>query len=402
MVTALVYERSVPRYLLARLLGRLWPRRFFPALAPLRLAAYEPKAPAGWIRLRARLCGICGSDLQLLRGDESFLMEPYASFPFVPGHEIAAEVVEAPAGAEWKPGDRVAVEPVLCCEVRGLPPCPACARGEYHLCDNFTRGNLPPGISLGYTAGPGGGMAEEFFAHPRQLVRLPDALDDKMAVLTDSLACALQAVLPRFPADDQSVIVYGAGILGQHIVRLLRALGSRARVFVIARHEFQKAAAIAGGATEALRAPSRRELAERLGGRFLPTTLGGGAVEGQADLFFDCVGTAASIQEGLLQLKPRGQLVLIASSAGLRSLDVSPIWFREIRITGSALCGLTEFRGETRRTYDRATELLAGRPGPWRELVTHVFPLRKYADAFRAAFDKRRFHSMKVALDSRA
>lgn len=402
MVTALVYRRSVPRYLLARLLGRVCPRRFFPALAPVKLAAYEPNPPAGWVRLRSRLCGICGSDLRLLRGEESFLMEPYASFPFVPGHEIAAEVLEAPAGTKWNPGDRVTVEPVLCCEVRALPPCPACARGDYHVCESFTRGALPPGISLGYTAGPGGGMAEAFFAHPRQLVRLPETVDDRLAVLADSLACALQSVLPHFPGDGQTVLVYGAGILGQHVVRLLRALGSKARVVAVARHRFQHAAALAGGATEALLSPSRRELAERLGGRFMPTTLGGGAVEGNADVFFDCVGSAASLQEGLLQLRARGSLVLIASSARVGPVDVSPLWFRELVVTGSALCGLSTFRGETRRSCDRAIDLLAARPDLWRDLVTHVFPLREYARGFQAAFDKKHSGSMKVALDPRA
>ena len=194
----------------------------------------------------------------------------------------------------------------------------------------------------------------------------------------------------------------GVGILGQHGVRLLRALGSKARVVAVARHRFQHAAALAGGATEALLSPSRRELAERLGGRFMPTTLGGGAVEGNADVFFDCVGSAASLQEGLLQLRARGSLVLIASSARVGPVDVSPLWFRELVVTGSALCGLSTFRGETRRSCDRAIDLLAARPDLWRDLVTHVFPLREYARGFQAAFDKKHSGSMKVALDPRA
>jgi threonine dehydrogenase-like Zn-dependent dehydrogenase len=402
MVNALVYRRSVPRYLLARVLGRLWPRRFFPRLLPLRLTGFEPHGPPGWIRLRTRLCGICGSDLRLLRGEESFLMEPYASFPFVPGHEIVAEVLNAPPDSGWKAGERVVVEPVLSCEARGLPPCPPCARGEYNLCENFTRGALPPGVSLGYTAGPGGGMAEEFFAHPRQLVHVPEALEDRLAVLTDSLACALQAVLANFPADGQVVVIYGAGMLGQHILRILQALGSKARVIVVARHAFQKAAALAGGAGEILLSPSRQELAHRLGARFLPTTLGGGQVEGGADLFFDCVGSSHSLQEGLVLLRSHGRLVLVATSGKLGSVDFSPVWFRELRITGSSLCAMSDFRGESRRTYERTVELLAQRPDLWRDLVTHVFPLREYVSAFRTAFDKARFRSLKVALDPSA
>ena len=401
MSDALVYRRSVPRYLLARALGRLGVRRLVPALAPIRLEPSPARCPPGWIRLRTRLCGICGSDLQLLRGAESFLMEPYASFPFVPGHEIVAEVADAPAGGGWRAGERVVVEPVLGCVARGIGPCPACARGEPNLCAHFTRGALAPGLSLGYTAGPAGGMAPECHAHPAQLVRVPDGLDDRRAVLTDSLACALQAVLPVFPPDDATVLVLGAGILGQHVVRSLRAFGSTARVIVTARHAFQRDAALAGGADAALRSPGRRELAEAAGGRFLPTTLGGGQVEGGAGLVFDCAGGTASLQEGLVQLRPRGTLVLVATSGAVGPIDLSPLWFRELRVTGSSLCGTTEFRGTRERTYERAVRLLAERPDLWHGLVTHVVPLREHARAFRTADDKARFRSLKVAIDPR-
>src|SRR4030042_3840920 len=59
---ALVYYRSVPRYLLSRALNRLWPRHFFARVAPLRLQEV-PLAPPGpqWGVLRTRLCGVCGS-----------------------------------------------------------------------------------------------------------------------------------------------------------------------------------------------------------------------------------------------------------------------------------------------------------------------------------------------------
>ena len=66
---ALVYYRSIPRYLLAAGLNRLWPRHFFAAVAPLKLQQvdFAPPAP-DWLVLRSRLCGLCGSDLNLLKG----------------------------------------------------------------------------------------------------------------------------------------------------------------------------------------------------------------------------------------------------------------------------------------------------------------------------------------------
>lgn len=395
---ALVYYRSVFRYLLARLVSfKSWP--FLVQLAPLRLRQVDFRPPrADWIILRNRLCGVCGSDLALLKGAESWLMEPYASLPAILGHEVVAHVAEAPPGSEWRVGDRVAVEPILPCEVRGLEPCRHCAQGDYNLCENFTRGNLAPGVLAGFHREVGGGMAEFMAAHPKRLVRLPEDLADEVAVLTDSLASALQPVLDHFPPDRATVIVYGAGIIGQHIIRLLRTLGSEARLVAVARHPFQQALAQTGGADVALLAPSRAELAEAVGGRLLPTTLGQGNVEGGADMCFDCVGTRRSVEEGLLALRARGAYVLVATAGSLGRLDLSSLWFRELRLTGSAMSAAGSFRGEPVRTYQLAVDLLASGRYPARGLLSHIFPLQDYRRAFQRALDKRRWQSVKVAI----
>ena len=399
---ALVYSQSIPRYLLSRLCYRFWPRRFWSSLASIRLQEI-PLIPPGpeWVILRNRFCGLCGSDLRLLKGAESLLLEPYASFPAVLGHEVVAEVAEAPPGSEWRPGERVAVEPVLPCEVRGVDPCPYCARGEYNLCENFTRGRLSPGVIVGFHRDAGGGMAEYMAAHPSRLLRLPETLPDEVAVLADSLASALQPLLDHFPPDNARVVVYGAGIIGQHLVRLLRALGCRAGVVAVARHPFQEELARAGGADITLRGPSREELGRAVGARLLPTTLGGGNLEGGADFFFDCVGSSGSLQEGLLALRGRGTYVLVGTAGTVGGVDLSSLWFRELTLTGSSMYAYGYFQGQRVRTYQLAVDLLARGDYPAQGLLTHTFPLREYRRAFRAAFDKPRYRSVKVALDMR-
>jgi threonine dehydrogenase-like Zn-dependent dehydrogenase len=399
---ALVYSRSVIRYLLTKGLSRLRPRTFFARVTPLRLQEIEfsPPGPA-WVVLRPRLCGICGSDLRLLKGAESFLLEPYASMPAVLGHEVVGEVAEAPPGSEWRLGDRVVVEPVLPCAVRGVPPCRYCASGAYNLCENFLEGDLAPGVIQGFTRGVGGGMAEMMAAHPSRLVRVPDHLPDEVAVLTDSLASALQPVLDNFPADRDTVVIYGAGIIAQHLLRLLRALGSKARVVMVARYRFQEELALEGGADVIMSNPSRALLGEAVGARLVPTTLGGGNLEGGADFFFDCVGSKTSLQEGLLTLRARGTHVLVATAGVLGPVDFSSLWFRELKLTGSSTYAHGIFQGQKIRTYEKAVELLARGDYPLRGLVSHCFRLADYRQAFQTAFDKRRHHSLKVAFDLR-
>ena len=397
---ALVYHRSVIRYLLAKGLNRFWPRTFFAGVAPLKLQEidFSPPGP-DWVVLRPRLCGICGSDLRLLKGAESFLLEPYASMPAVLGHEVVAEVVEAPPGSEWRAGDRVVVEPVLPCAVRGVPPCRYCAAGSYNLCENFLTGELAPGAVLGFTRGVGGGMAHMMAAHPSRLVRVPDNLPDEVAVLTDSVASALQPVLDNLPSDRHTVVVYGAGIIGQHLVRLLRALGSGARVTMVARYPFQAELAAAGGADVVMSSPGRAQLGEAVGARLVPTTLGGGNLEGGADLFFDCVGSSSSLQEGLLTLRGRGTYVLVGTAGALGPVDFSSLWFRELKLTGSSMYAHGIFQGQKIRTYEKAVELLARGDYPSQGLISHRFRLTDYRRAFQAAFDKRRHQSLKVVLD---
>jgi erythritol/L-threitol dehydrogenase len=400
---ALVYYRSVPLFLMGGILNRIAPRRFFPLFTPLSLKDVRLECPAGWVTLKPRMCGICGSDLNLLRGSESVLLEPYASFPFVLGHETVAEIAGLPPGVTgWQKGDRVVIEPLLPCDIRSVARCSFCARGMYNLCENFTTGSLPPGMVSGFTRGGGGGAAELAACHPSQMIRLPPGVTDERAVLVDSLASALQPVLDNFPEDSDVVVVFGAGIIGQHVIRLLRHLGARCTIVAVARHNFQRDLALAGGADKVLLSPDRRTLAAAVGARFLPSTLGGGNLEGGANVFYDCAGTTRSIQEGLLALRGRGRYVMIGTAARTGPLDVSSVWMRELRITGSAAYGNATLRGQPVHTYSKAVEIIADPAYRTDGLLSHVFSLDRYAEAFSAAFDKKRFRSVKVAFDMRS
>ena len=144
---------------------------------------------------------------------------------------------------------------------------------------------------------------------------------------------------------------------------------------MVARYPFQEQLAREGGADLVLMSPSRAELGEAVGARLIPTTLGGGNLEGGAHLFLDCVGSRRSMQEGLLCLRGRGSYVLVGTAGPLGKVDISSLWFRELRLTGSSMYGHSSFRGQTVRTYALAVELLAGDnisdPGPG---VPHLSP----------------------------
>jgi threonine dehydrogenase-like Zn-dependent dehydrogenase len=256
-------------------------------------------------------------------------------------------------------------------------------------------------VILGFTHRAGGGLAELMAAPAGNLFRVPPQVPDETAVLTDSLASALQPVLDNFPPDAATVVIYGAGIIGQHVLRGLRGLGCGARLVVVARYPFQERLAVAGGADQVLLKPNRRQLGEALDCRFLPTTLGGGNLEGGADFFFDCVGSKNSLQAGLLVLRARGVLVMVGTAGAVGPVDISSLWFRELRLTGSAMYAYGQVKGERRRTYQVALDLLSSQDFPTAGLLSHTFPLGSYRRVLQTALDKRRHRSVKVAVDLR-
>ena len=125
------------------------------------------RSGAGWARLRTRLSGICGSDLGALSGRTSLYFSALVSMPFVPGHEVVADLLDdcddLPAGT------RVVIDPVLTCAARGVEPCEACASGATNRCGRITVGDLQPGLQTGFCADTGGGWGEVLTAHRSQL-----------------------------------------------------------------------------------------------------------------------------------------------------------------------------------------------------------------------------------------
>lgn len=100
----------------------------------------EPVLPGPeWVKIRTRLCGLCGSDINLMFAKDSPTASPFTSFPCVPGHEFCGVIVETGSGVKSvKKGDPVTVIPSLNCETRGIEPvCRSCAAGIPGNCENF-------------------------------------------------------------------------------------------------------------------------------------------------------------------------------------------------------------------------------------------------------------------------
>lgn len=380
---ALLFERNLPRYAAARVAGSL-AAGLGARVGPLTLTETDaPDLPGpGWVRVRPRLSGICGSDLATVDGKSSRYFEPIVSFPFVPGHEVVGELAD---------GRRVVLEPVLGCAARGVdPPCRGCAQGRLDCCERIAFGHLEPGLQTGYCADTGGGWSTGLVAHESQLHAVPEGMSDEAAVMVEPAACAIHGVLGAGDLSGATVLVLGAGTLGLCAVASLRAHADPATVVAVAKYPEQRRLAASLGADVVVEPAEARRALRRLTGSLRV----GGGLSGGADVVVDCVGTESSLADDLAVVRPGGLVCLLGMPATV-TVDMTPLWQRQVTLRGSYAYGV-EAGG---RTFDLAFGLVA--EAGLERLVSATYPLDRYRDAIDHAANAGRRGAVKVAFDLR-
>ncbi len=400
---ALVYRKSIPRYLLMRAGSKRIKSLETSRFSPLQLEdAPDSGLPTPqWVRVKPLLSGICGSDLGTLSSENSPYFSPITSPPFVMGHEVVGEVVEGNSG--FRAGERVVLEPALGCTVRGIdPPCPYCASGRHALCLNVARGNISPGIQTGFCHDTGGGWSHRsLVAHPSQLHRVPDAVSDEAAVAIEPLACAVHAALQAAPVPGDTILVIGAGSVGLLTVAALRHLTDAGRIICVAKHERQRNEALRLGATEIVHPKETyTRLPQMLGATVYKPELGKPVVMGGAAKVFECVGAPGTVEDALRLARPGSEVTLVGMPGAKSTLDLTALWYKGLRLAGSYAYSVENYRGEKTSSFGLALSI-----APEIELQTLVgpsFPLDSYKEAIATARSAGREGHIKVVFDHKS
>jgi len=172
-----------------------------------------PEPKAGEVLIKVRACGVCHSDLEVRLGHFSI-----ATYPMVPGHEVAGVVDKVGPGVTWpKVGDRVGMAWLF----SACGHCDLCVQGKDILCPEMTI----TGVNRD------GGYQEYMIAPALYVDPIPDALGDAEA---GPLMCAGLTVFNGMRQGGfqpgNKVAVIGLGGLGHLAVLYAKAMGGRVAV----------------------------------------------------------------------------------------------------------------------------------------------------------------------------
>jgi threonine dehydrogenase-like Zn-dependent dehydrogenase len=300
----------------------------------------RPEPGPGEVLVRVHLAGICGTDLQILRG--------YHGFQGVMGHEFVGEVA-GPDDSPWM-GQRVAGEINI-----GCGACDLCRRGLAGHC----RQRRVLGLK-----DHDGAFAPYLTLPAANLHAVPSEVPDIFAVFTEPLAAALK-VLDAAPVSPAArVLVVGDGSLGLQIAWVLALSG--ADVHLAGHH------------------PEHLALARPRG---VATFLSADLPAGDYDIVVEASGSPSGLELALTRVRPRGTVVMKSTYVGRYPLDPAVLVVPEVSLVG---CRCGPFGGALRLLKD-------GRVDP-RPLINRTFPLARGLEALAWA---QRPGVLKVLLDCR-
>lgn len=301
--------------------------------------------PAGHVQIAVAFTGLCGTDLHIFHGD----MDARVTMPAVIGHEMSGTIAALGEGVTgWTIGQPVTVMPTISCG-----SCPACRRGNTHICHNLDFVGIDSE----------GSMQNAWNVPVEILVALPEDLALDEAALIEPTAVAVHDVRRSKLEASDFVVVIGGGPVGQLIASV--ALQRGARVVLVELD------------------PGRRETAEGFGIITIDPreenlvdyvsrqTDGAGA-----DVAFEVSGAAAGVTSAVEVLTTRGRLVMVAIHPKPKEIDLHRFFWRELEMFGARLY--------QREDFEEAVRLVADGVIPARQLISRVVPLQDVEQGFLA------------------
>ena len=275
--------------------------------------------------------GVCGTDLELVKG--------YSNFNGTPGHEFVGAVEIADQNPDLI-GKRVVGEINA-----GCGTCERCNDGDPRHCPNRT--------VLGIV-GRDGAHAEYLKLPALNLLEVSDNISDESAVFVEPLAAAVGIAERVEIKVDDKIAVVGDGKLGILSARALAAIGSK-NIVLFGKHR-EKLALASCEPIDTVNIQTTRKLPSGF------------------DVVVEASGSESGFETALQIVKPRGTIVLKSTYHGRAGWDASRVVVNEVAVVGSR-CG----------RFVPVLELLASNQIRVDDLISDEFRLTDGVQAFEKA-----------------
>lgn len=302
------------------------------------------------VLLKMQVVGICGSDIHYFKSGK--IGDQIVQYPWIVGHECAAVVEEiGTAVTNLKPGDLVAVDPLVACG-----KCDQCLAGRRHTCRRQR--------FLGCPGQMQGCLAEYLVMPAACCFPVAPSLSLDAAALVEPLSIGVYAValLQQRQAATMAIGILGCGPIGLCVMAAAQAAGLNT-IFATEKLDYRLAVAQHLGATWTGNVEKSDVVAGILAQR-----------PGGLDAVFDCSGDQAAFDQAIQLLKPGGIFLIVGIPEIDRvSFDISLMRRKEIVIQNVR---------RQNECVTKAIALIEAGKIPTETLVTHQFTLSESQEAF--------------------
>jgi 2-desacetyl-2-hydroxyethyl bacteriochlorophyllide A dehydrogenase len=321
----------------------------------------RPTPAAGEVLLRVRCVGFCGSDLNTFRG-----LNPLVSYPRIPGHEVAASVVDAGTDVSTKfpLGQDVLVMPYTACG-----KCSACRAGRANCCQfNQTLGVQREGAMT------------EFIVAPVEKLLYSPKLSLAELALVEPLTIGFHAIDRGRVTRSDVVAVLGCGAIGLGAIAGAAARG--AKVIAVDIDDAKLELAKQGGATVGVNS-TQESLVEALQGY----TNGDGP-----NVIVEAIGLPQTFQAAVSAVSFAGRVVYIGYAKAPVEYETKYFVMKELDILGS--------RNATPRDFQDVMKLLESGKFPTKTVISHTTDLAGAGELLREWSERPSdFTKIQVKLD---
>ncbi|MEJ2288570.1 MAG: alcohol dehydrogenase catalytic domain-containing protein [Deinococcales bacterium] len=305
----------------------------------------DPEPGPGQVSIRIGAAGMCHTELHF----ESGLLDLGVA-PVTMGHEIAGVVEDVGEGVDpSRRGERVVVH-----YYAGCGRCEWCRRGLENLCGELR-------AEYGFLSD--GGYAEHITVPAANAVTLPAGVElTEAAPIGCGVTTAVHASSIAQVGEGDAVVVYGVGTVGFGLIQVCRLQGARVIGIGRSRRKLELAQELGAEVIDASAVPDVAAVVrDATGGR-------------GADVVFELVATAPTMDATVTMLAKRGRLVFIGYSEDPFTVHPIRLVISETVVTASV--------GNTLAELEEAVGLVAS--GAVRTVVDRTLPLERWPEGMEA------------------